>query len=147
MRQVFRKSSSLLLIGLPALFLGCSDSLSPGTSVVGKYDAIILVTTPSGGSARNELQAGGSLTITLNSDGSTSGHLHLAANGLTPVFDADMAGTWAQNGDVVTFTQAADTFIRNMTFTIQRISTSVAFLVGDQVFSGTRINLTLAHET
>jgi hypothetical protein len=58
-----------------------------------------------------------------------------------------MAGTWAQNGDVVMFMQAADTFVRNMTFTIQRISTSVAFLVGDQVFSGTRINLTLAHET
>ena len=83
--------------------------------------------------------------MTLNPNGTTSGHLHTAANGSTPVVDADMAGTWSQNGDVITFTQAADTFVRNMALTIQRVGGSVASLVGDQTFSGTRINLTLAH--
>jgi len=123
--------------------LACGDSTSPGPSVVGNYAAIIFVTTPSGGSARNELQAGSTLTFNLNSNGTISGHLHVAANGTAPVFDADMAGTWSVNGNVVTFTQAADTFVRNMAFTIQSEGGSVKFLVGDQVFSGTRVNLTL----
>ena len=56
-----------------------------------------------------------------------------------------MAGTWAQNGDAITFTQVADAFVRNMALTIQRVSGNVASLVGDQNLSGTRINLTLAH--
>ena len=59
--------------------------------------------------------------------------------------DYDMAGTWSQNGDAITFTQAADTFVRNMALTIQRVGGNVASLVGDQTLSGTRINLTLAH--
>jgi hypothetical protein len=134
----------LLLLGALLGAAACaSDSTSPA-SVEGNYGAIIFVTTPTGGSARNELQAGSTLTINLNSNGTTSGHLHAAANGATPVFDADMAGTWSVSGDVVTFTQAADTFVRDMAFTIQRIGGNVVVLVGDQVFSGTRINLTLA---
>ena len=84
--------------------------------------------------------------MNLASNGTTSGHLHIAASGAQPVLDADMAGTWTQNGDTIDFTQTADTFVRDMSFTIQRISTSVWALVGDQVFAGTRINLTLAHE-
>lgn len=134
----------MLLAGLPALLLACSDSTAPSNAPVGNHSAIIFVTTPSGGSARNELQAGSSLVINLRSDGTTSGNLHVAAFGSNPVFDADMAGTWTVSGDVVTFTQADDSFVRNMAFTIQRIGGDVWILVGDQVFSGTRINLTLA---
>lgn len=142
MRRAINKR--ILLLGLVLGAAACGDSTSPG-SVAGSYNAIIFVTTPTGGSVRNELQAGSSLTLNLSSNGTMSGHLHLAANGSTPVFDADMAGTWSLNGDVLTFTQAADTFVRNMAFTIQRISGDVFVLVGDQVFSGTRINLTLGH--
>ena len=82
--------------------------------------------------------------MNLNSNGTTSGHLHVAANGTTPVVDADMAGTWTLNGDVVTFTQAADTFVRNMPFTVQRAGRNVVGMAGDLIFSGTRINVTLA---
>lgn len=135
----------MLLIGLPALLLACGDLTSPSDPPVGNHTAIIFVTTPSGGSARNELQAGSTLLLNLKSDGTTSGHLHVAAFGANPVFDADMAGTWTQNGDVIDFTQAADTFVRDMVFTIQPIADNVWHLVGDQVFSGMRINLTLAH--
>jgi hypothetical protein len=142
MRRAIKKQ--LLVFGVLLGAVACGgDSTSPTASVEGNYAAIIFVTTPTGGSARNELQAGSTLTMSLNSNGTTSGHLHLAANGATPVFDADMAGTWSMNGDVVTFTQATDTFVRNMAFTIQRIAGNVAVVVGDQVFSGTRVNLTL----
>jgi hypothetical protein len=142
MTQSIRNASWPLLIVLP-LILACGDSTSPATSVVGSYSPTIFITTPSGGTARNELQAGSTLTLNLNSNGTLSGHLHVAANGAAPVFDADMAGTWSVNGDVVTFTQSADTFVRNMAFTIQRLGGNELLLVGDQVFSGTRVNLTL----
>jgi hypothetical protein len=145
MIRSIQKTISLLAIGFP-IVVACGDSTSPGintgASVAGSYAAIIFVTTPAGGSARNELQAGSTLTLTLNANGTTTGHLHIAANGASPAFDADMAGTWAVNNDVVTFTQTADTFVRNMAFAVQRAGSQV-LLVGDQVFSGTRVNLTL----
>jgi hypothetical protein len=147
MRESHRKSRWALLIGLP-LMVACGDStllgISSGGSIAGSYAPTIFITTPSGGSARNELQAGSTLTLNLNSDGTTSGHLHIAANGAAPAFDADMAGTWVLNSDVVTFTQTADTFVRNMAFTVQSVGSSQVLLVGDQVFSGTRVNITLA---
>ena len=147
MRESFKKSYSMLSIVLLALFLSCDSSTSPKDSVEGDYTALIFFTTPTGGSARNELQAGSSLNISLRSDGTTSGHLHVAAFGTNPAFDADMTGTWTQNGEEVEFTQAADTFVRDMVFRIERISVSPWALVGDEVFSGTRINLTLARNT
>lgn len=147
MRHSFKKSYSTLAIILPMVFLSCDGSTSPKDSVEGDYTAIVFFTTPTGGTARNELQAGSSLNMTLGSDGTTSGHLHVAAFGTNPPFDADMTGTWSRNGEEIQFTQAADTFVRNMVFRIERISFSPRALVGDQVFSGTRINLTLVRET
>jgi hypothetical protein len=143
MRHSIRKSSSLLLTGLP-LLLACGDSTAPPPNIVGTYTPVAFTTTPSGGSERNEIQAGSTLTLILASDGSTSGHLHIAANGTNPVLDADMAGTFTQNGDVVTFTQAADTFVRNMVFRIETLGCCVVFLNGDQAVSGTRVSLSLS---
>jgi hypothetical protein len=137
MRQVFRRSSSLLLIGLPAL-LACGDSTGPWAPPLGNYVAKIFFTTPSGGSLRDELAAGSTLTLNVTLDGMTSGHLHLAAFGTNPVVDADMAGTWSLNGKDVTFTQTADTFVRNMTFTIYQFDEKRWYLEGNQVISGTR---------
>ena len=146
MRPIFKRARSTVLICLPAFLLACGDSTSPGRTEVGDYTAITFLTrTPPTGSYRDELQAGGSLTLSLSSNGTTSGHLHVAANGATPAVDADMAGTWSLNGDVVTFTQAADTFVRNMPFTVQRAGRNVVGMAGDQILSGTRINVTLVH--
>jgi hypothetical protein len=143
MRNLIRKSSSLLLAALPAVLLACGDSTAPGDTVVGNYTATSFTSTPTGGTARNEIQAGSTLTLNLNSNGTTSGHLHVAANGTNPVFDADMAGTWTATATTVDITQAADTFVRDMVFTIQRVGDSVTALVGDQVFVGGRVVVTL----
>jgi hypothetical protein len=83
--------------------------------------------------------------MNLAANGATSGHLHMAASAGNPVFDADMTGTWTMNGNVVDFTQTADTFVRDMVFTLQLVATNTWDLVGDQAFSGTRIQLTLRH--
>jgi hypothetical protein len=143
MRRLFPRSSSLLLIGLPALLLACGDSTGPSGPPLGSLTAKVFLTTPPGGSIRDELAAGSSLTLNLTSDGMTSGHLHVAAFGANPIFDADMAGTWSRNGDVVTFTQPADTFVRNMAFTIYQIDEKHWYLAGYQVISGTLIQLWL----
>ena len=133
-----------LLLGIAAM-AACSDSTSPGNSPAGSYVAIIFITTGSSGQT-NQLLIGSSLNMTLATNGTTSGHLHLAASNGNPAFDADMAGTWTRNGNLVDFTQAADTFVRDMVFTIEPIAQNTWHLTGDQVFSGTRINLTLANQ-
>ena len=74
-------------------------------------------------------------------------HLHIVASGANAAFDADMAGTWTRNGNTVDFTQAADTFVRDMTFTIEQITDGTWFLVGDQVFGTTRVNVRLAQNS
>ena len=143
MKHSLMKTAPILL-GIAAV-LACGDSTSPGSTPVGSYTAIIFVTSDVNGPT-NQLALGGTLQINLAANGTTSGHLHAAASGAQPVFDADMAGTWTQNGEVIDFSQTADTFVNDMPFTIQRISTSVSALVGDKVFLGTRINVTLAHD-
>jgi hypothetical protein len=57
--------------------------------------------------------------------------------------DTDMTGTWMQIGNTISFSQTADTFVRIMTFTVLPNGNSWQ-LVGDQVVSGTRIQLTLS---
>ena len=143
MRQKHRISRSLLLIGLPALLLACGGSDEPSSSpYAGSYVATSWTTTGNSGQ-QNQIIAGSTLQITLGSNGATTGHLHIAASGANPVFDADMAGTWTINGNVVEFTQAADTFVRDMLFTVDSNIQGIITLSGDQTFSGTRIQLTL----
>jgi hypothetical protein len=121
--------------------MGCGSD-TPGTDIfAGPYVATSFITTATGAQPRNELQAGSTLSLILNSNGSTTGHLHVAASGSNPVFDADMAGTWMQSGNTITILQSADTFVRDMNFAAT-IGNTVT-LVGDQTFSGTRIQLTL----
>ena len=143
MKMLIKSLSSFVLISAALIACG-SDSTGPAGPPVGSYTAVQFVTTGSSGQT-NQLLIGGSLQMTLAANGTTSGHLHMAASGSNPVFDADMAGTWTLNGNVVDFTQTADTFVRDMPFTLQLIANDTWDLVGDRVFSGTRIQLTLEH--
>ncbi len=144
MRQSLRNTRALLLIGLPAIVLACGGSDEPSTTpIAGTYVATFFQTTGSSGQ-RDEIAAGSTLTITLAANGTTTGHLHVAASGGNPALDADMAGTWtATENHVVTFTQSADTFVRNMPFTWGSDIQGISILSGDKVFSSTRIEVTL----
>ena len=137
---------SLTPIAMLVAAAGCgSDSMGPQSqspSLAGSYTAFEWVTT--GGSGQtNQLIAGSTLQITLNGNGSTTGHMHIAASNGSPAAEFDLAGTWTQGANTVGFTQTADTFMNDMLFTVQLISTGVVDLVGDQVFSGTQVKLTL----
>ena len=143
MRHAYRISRSILLIGLPALLLACGGSNEPSSSAyAGSYVATSWTTTGNSGH-QDQLLAGSTLQITLAPNGTTTGHLHVAASGANPVFDADMAGTWTVNANVVEFTQTADTFVRNMPFTVSSNIQGITTLGGDETFSGTRIQLIL----
>jgi hypothetical protein len=142
MRHSIKRASAIFAVcATVAACGGDSTSPTPSSTVAGSYTATEFVTT-GGSGQRNELLAGSSLDLVLKSDGTTTGHLHVAASGSTPAFDADMAGTWAQTGNVITFSQSADTFVRNMNFTLDS-NGSRWLLIGDQGFSGTRIQVTL----
>jgi hypothetical protein len=143
MRQTNRISRSLLLIGLPGLLLACGGSDEPSSSpYAGSYVATSWTATGNSGH-QDHILAGSTLQITLAANGTTTGHLHLAATAANPVFDADMAGTWTVSGNVIDFTQVADTFVRDMPFTVDSDIHGITTLSGARTFSGTRIQLTL----
>ena len=141
MKQSFMRTGPIFL-GIAAIVACGGDSTGPPSALVGSYNAVQFVTTGSSGQT-NQILAGSTLSINLMPNASTTGHLHVAALGGNPAFDADMAWTWTQTGNSVTFSQAADSFVRNMNWVVTAAGSSWE-LVGDQVFSGTRTQVTLS---
>ena len=127
---------------LPALFIlavgACDDDPTAPPAPTGAYEATNW-TGSSGGTTTDILAAGGSFTITLTPQGTTTGHLFIpdVVTGEGD-FDSDLAGTWTQSGTIINFDHTADTFVRDMPFTIQGNS-----LVGDRSFGDLRIRVTL----
>lgn len=63
---------------------------------------------------------GGSLTIALTSQHTTTGRLFVPGGGNGGAdLDADLVGTWTLSGNTVRFSQAADTFVRDLAFTVK----------------------------
>jgi hypothetical protein len=138
-----RRASSIgfffLLIATAAC--GSDNTTEPQNAIGGSYAASQWVTT--GGSGQtNQLLAGSTLALTLANDGTTSGHLHVAASGSNPALDADMAGTWSESGDKVTFSQSADTFVRDLTFDVVPNGSKWS-LTADHTFPNNRVQITL----
>jgi len=134
---------STLVLAFAVSAAACGDANAPTGIPVGNYTAISFVTTGSSGQ-RDELAAGSTLNLNLASNGTTSGHLHIAASASSPVFDADMAGTWREDGSVVTVSQEADTFVKNMPFTLSFDPAKGWILVGEKSFDSVLIQVTLA---
>jgi hypothetical protein len=138
--------SGAIVVALVALLACGGDTTGPSNdALVGTYVATEFVTTGSSGQT-NQLLAGSTATINLFDNHTTTGHLHLVATAGNPAFDADLAGTWTRTGNTVNFSQTADTFIRDLDFAVVQTSGG-AQLVADDVFAGTRIQLTLSQVT
>ena len=140
MPRFFFKSTLLLAVAVSAA--ACGDSNAPTGVPAGNYTAILFRTTGASGQ-RDELAAGSTISLNLASNGTTSGHLHVAPSASNPVLDADMAGTWREDGSVVTVSQGADTFVKDMPFTLSNDPVNGWILVGDKSFNSVRIQLTL----
>jgi hypothetical protein len=109
---------TLQVLGALAL-VSCSvgDPFVPTVdNMAGQYTASqIVFANPSG--VVNWIDSGGTLTMTLSPNATTSGRLFLpgGAEGGGDL-DADMAGTWLLIGNTIQFGQAAQTFVRAMDF-------------------------------
>jgi hypothetical protein len=116
-----RVVSKLGAVTLWLSLVSCGDDGFDPTvdEVAGTYQATTF--TFDGGSGPTDLLAiGASVTITLAPDGTSSGRMLVpgVAEGGGDL-DADLAGTWTLSGTTVTFDQAADTFMRDVTFTAE----------------------------
>jgi len=107
--------------------------------MAGDYHVTSFTTTDTLGTTVNWVAIGATLTLSLTTNDSVTGHIFVPGGGPGGAdLDADMAGTWHLVGDIVTFNQAADTFVRNVAFIASKNRLS-----GDQSFSSTRIRITL----
>lgn len=130
---------AMLFAVLSGLVAGaaCDDSTGlDREDIAGTYTATTFTTT-TGGVTTDELDEGASLDLVLSANGNTTGSL--VAPGGSPTLS--MAGSWSLSGNTVTFSQQADSFVRNMAFQV-----SGNTLVGDETFSGTRIQVTLTRQ-
>jgi hypothetical protein len=137
-----RRGLAVAVATLIATASACSDSSTAPTTLQGEYTATTFTLTQ-GGTTTDVLLAGGSLSITLSGNGTTTGRLFIPAslNGGTP-FDVSMDGTYAESNGAIMFNQTADTFVRDVTFTH-----SGSTLVGSRTVSGSTISLVLAKVT
>ena len=134
-----RRLIQTLLVGSIPLVAACSDALSPET-LAGTYVATTFTLT--GDVAGDVLAAGGGLTITLNADGTTAGSLFVPASlNEGEDFNASMVGTFTMVNETITFTQDADTFVRDLTWTVDGSE-----LRGTGTFSGVTITVILSRQ-
>lgn len=129
-----------------ALFSGGCGGLydpDPSDSLAGTYVATVFSVTPTGQSAINVLAAGGSLTITIAANYSTTGNLSIPAsvNGGTALSES-MAGTATITGTSVEFQQSADTFVRDLTWAFATNTLSV----NNQTAGGAAHTITLTRQ-
>lgn len=115
----------VVLAGLAAT--ACDDDGDrAATNVAGTYGATV-IETDEGGQKVDQLATGASITLTLNADGSTTGHFFVPESEEedTP-FDTDLTGTWTRDDDTIAFSHDADTVLRE-----------IDFMVGDGELTGT----------
>jgi hypothetical protein len=108
--------------------------------VAGFYQATTFSITQ-GGSTTDELAEGSSLIITLNTDGTTIGHLFVPGMDEGGAdFNTSLDGSWTLDGNTVHFAQTEDSFVRDIPFTADGRTLRADATLAD----GTAFHLTLS---
>jgi hypothetical protein len=119
----FATFAAFVLLGTST---SCGGSDGPTTttppSIVGSYKATVFQVTPAGQPMIDVIAKGGTLSLVIAADNSTTGSLSLPPTILGTPFSATLTGTAVQTGNTVKFQQAADTFVRDLTFTVNGTS-------------------------
>lgn len=133
-----RLLTRLMLAALPVALACSSDSLSVD-DILGPYTATTFTFKPSGGAQVDVIGGGGSMELTLFANGTSTGTLSVPASitGGTALLES-MAGTFTFSGTTVTFAQAADTFVRDVTW-----SADGNRLICDETSGGDQIHVIL----
>lgn len=131
-----------LASALAVAVTGCdSDDPTESDTIAGVYNATTFRVTPAGQGTIDVLAQGGILTLSIASSGATTGILSLppsVTGGAT--LTESMVGTAVRTGNTVTFTQSADTFVQDLTFTISGSSLRAV----DQTAGGANFTITLS---
>jgi len=140
--QLVRRISTLAVTGALLLGAACSHDddgpTGPTTaSVAGSYKATrFIVTSPLG--SQDILQQGGSVAAKFVADGTVTGHVTAPSASV----DEDFAGKWKiENGQVEIEEVPTDIFVEDISFKVVGKT-----LVGDETFSGVRVELTLTKQ-
>lgn len=133
-----------LVLAMTGSLIACgNDSPTETDSLSGTYNATTLRITPTGQASIDALTQGGSMTLVINDSRSTGGSLTLptAVTG-GAALTASMAGTAVQTGGTIRFQQSADTFVRDLTFTVG----AGVLTVTDQAAGSARFTITLTRQ-
>ena len=139
LRGVAPVLTSLAVAG--ALAACSSDTVTEPTSLAGTYQATTLRALPTGGDDLDLLAEGVSLTLVIAADNSTTGTLtvpgDLTENG-EPATQS-MNGSAVRTGNTVRFQQSADSFVRDLVWTVG----STTLSVNNQTAGGAAFTITL----
>jgi hypothetical protein len=137
-----RRISTLAVTGALLFGAACSHDndgpTAPTTATIaGTYKATrFVVTSPLG--TEDVLQKGGAVTARFVADGTLTGHVTVPSQSV----DEDFAGRWKlQNGRVEIEDVPSDLFVQDISF--KPVGKT---LVGDETFSGVRVELTLTKQ-
>jgi hypothetical protein len=134
----------LTTLAIAALVLNsaaCESNPTATNTLSGNYSLTQLVTTSSTGTQTNQLAAGANGSLTLTTDGVSSGSIAVPADPqLGPATTLNLAGHWSLSNGLVTISTTADTFIRDM-----QLTWTGSQLIGDKTFNGTRVQVTFTH--
>lgn len=111
--------SGVLFLGALLLLTGCDTAEPDVETVPGTYQTVTFLADIEG-EIVDVMAAGGLIEMTLADDGTVSGRFlvpEALAGDDGENLTYDLAGTYTVVGDAVTFTQDADTFIRDVTWT------------------------------
>jgi hypothetical protein len=113
MRQIRTTFTWLAMLLVLASLSGCERE-----TIVGTYSATLFTYTPPGGTPQNVLAAGGSISLIIYNDLTTSGNLSVPASvtGGQQV-SASLIGQAVQLSDVVTLNLIVETFLRDAQWT------------------------------
>jgi hypothetical protein len=136
MKRLIRSHYAWLVLALGAAALSaCKNDDLDGT-----YTATTFTYANTGAVAQDVLAAGGSISLTISHDMTTSGSMSIPASATgSSAFNVGLLGTAARDGDSVRLNLVQDSFLRDIIFTFDGSALS-----GTGTFSGVTVVVTLS---